>query len=173
MGHVDHNGRRLVGLKGAIVDFCPQRSGRARWACLHTAFVLSAVATGHRAIDEFGAGTSGDPAPSLTPDVEDFHRIGNRGSAHFLDSPAATASAARSPAPRSTSGALGGLTMPAKLKNEIANNELAVIGFTHKNKPRDRVSDAGELRKLWRALAILTCQHNSESWAPGQGAAGK
>src|SRR6185295_10747951 len=65
IGHVDHNGPRLGGLEGAIVNFCPQRSER------------------------------------------DFHRIGNLGSAYFLDSPAATASAARSPAPRSTSGALG------------------------------------------------------------------
>jgi hypothetical protein len=45
MGRVDHNSRRLSGLEGAIVDFRPQRSACARWACLHTAFVLAAVGT--------------------------------------------------------------------------------------------------------------------------------
>jgi len=45
MGRVDHNSRRPRGLEGAIVDLRPQRSVRARWAYLHTAFVLSAVGT--------------------------------------------------------------------------------------------------------------------------------
>lgn len=75
--------------------------------------------------------------------------------------------------------ALGSLYRWAAKRDIVAENFMLGMGFTHKNKPRDRVPTDDEIKRLWAAidspelsvtpsmrlvlkLAILTGQRNSE-----------
>lgn len=87
---------------------------------------------------------------------------------------------ARSPnAAHKARAALGSLYKWAAKRDRVADNFMLGLGFTHKNKPRERLASDAELKRLWDTLdspdfeatalmrlaikiAILTGQRNSE-----------